>query len=123
MTVVQKGIPGDTYNVGGENQPTNLHIVDMICGILDDVVPNSPYKPHKSLIEFVEDRPGHDRRYAMDITKIKKELNWSPKETLESGLRLTIDWYLNNDAWLAKIEERPTYQEWMEQNYAGRGEG
>jgi len=122
LTVLQKGIPGETYNIGGENQPTNLQIVEMICALLDEALPDSPYKPHKSLIEFVEDRPGHDRRYAMDSTKINKELGWVPKETLESGMSKTIDWYLSNTEWVSKIQERPTFREWMLQNYEGRGE-
>ncbi len=76
--VLQRGKPGEMYNVGGDNQPTNLQIVRKLCGILDELAPDSPHRPHEALIEFVTDRPGHDRRYAMDISKIKKELNWSP---------------------------------------------
>ena len=114
---------GETYNIGGENQPTNISLVELICDLLDYALPESSYHPHRSLIEFVEDRPGHDRRYAMDTTKIRTELVWESKETLESGMSKTIDWYLSNTEWVSKIQERPTFREWMQQNYEGRGEG
>jgi dTDP-glucose 4,6-dehydratase len=122
LKVLREGTAGETYNIGGGNQPTNISLVDIICGMLDDLLTDSPYQPHRSLITFIEDRPGHDRRYAMDITKIGSELGWEPKESLESGLKKTLDWYLSNSTWISGINERPSYQEWIEQNYAERGE-
>ena len=98
--VLQHGTPGESYNIGGNNQPTNLEIVQMTCKILDEFLPGSMFFPHKNLIKFVKDRPGHDRRYAMNITKIKRELGWQPKYSLESGLRKTIRWYLDNEDWI-----------------------
>lgn len=121
LDVLQYGKVGETYNVGGNNQPTNLEIVKTICTILDELLPNSPHKPHSKLIEFVPDRPGHDRRYAMDISKINRELNWQPKVNLEAGLRKTIEWYLSNQNWVASIQNRPSFQSWIDQNYASRG--
>ena len=119
--VLQKGKPGETYNIGGGNQPTNLEIVNTLCDILDERLPDSPHKPHKQLIHFVDDRPGHDRRYAMNINKIKKEIGWQPVENLDSGLRKTIDWYLDNKDWVGKIIDHPDYHEWMRKNYTERG--
>ena len=82
---------------------TNLEVVNTICSLLDELVPNSPNKPHSSLITYVPDRPGHDRRYAIDATKISKELGWKPNETFESGIRKTVQWYLDNDEWVQKV--------------------
>ncbi len=123
LRIISDGRVGETYNIGGENQPTNISLVELICDLLDDALQDSPYHPHRSLIEFVEDRPGHDRRYAMDSTKIKTELGWEPKETLESGLRKTMGWYFKNSGWVSNIRDRPSYREWMQQNYEDRGEG
>ncbi len=120
--VLQRGVSGEMYNIGGDNQPTNLQIVRKLCGILDELVPNSPHRPHEALIQFVTDRPGHDRRYAMDISKIREELGWSPDYSLESGLRKTVAWYLDNPDWVAAIGRRSDYQTWMDQNYKKRGE-
>jgi dTDP-glucose 4,6-dehydratase len=120
--VLQRGTPGEMYNVGGDNQPTNLQIVRKLCAILDELVPDSPYRPHEALIEFVTDRPGHDRRYAMDISKIKKDLSWSPGYSLEDGLRKTVSWYLENPVWVDAISQRSDYQTWMDRNYKKRGE-
>ena len=93
-----------------------------MCAILDERFPNSDYIPHESLINFVADRPGHDRRYAMDSGKIKRELDWSPKESIDSGLRKTIEWYLTHSDWVSTIQDRSTYQKWLEANYDTRGE-
>lgn len=118
--VLINGLVGETYLIGGKNQPTNIEIIRKICKILDAQLPDSPYLPHESLITFVPDRPGHDRRYAMDISKIIGELDWEPKETLDSGLSKTIEWYLNNLAWASKIREEKSYGEWINQNYSQR---
>lgn len=97
--VLEKGKVGESYNIGGFNEHTNLDVVQTLCDILDELLPESSYKPHNNLIHFVTDRPGHDLRYAIDATKIQKELGWQPRETFASGLRKTVEWYLNNREW------------------------
>ena len=101
--VLRQGRVGETYNIAGREQHANISIVKMICAILDDALPRSPHRPHEKLIEFVVDRPGHDLRYAVDDAKIRRELQWRPKETLASGLKKTVQWYLDNRAWWEKI--------------------
>ena len=118
--VLNKGRDGETYLVGGGNQPANLTLVERICAILDERVPQSKIKPHKSLVKFVADRPGHDRRYALDFSKIRSELGWQPTYTLEQGLAKTIDWYLTNTAWVQAVRARPGYADWLKQNYERR---
>lgn len=120
--VLGRGRLGETYNVGGGNQPTNLTVVRTLCAILDKLAPDSPHAPHEDLIRFVADRPGHDRRYAMNIDKIAHELSWEPQETLETGLLKTVQWYLDHPEWVAAIEAEGDYQTWMETNYEKRGE-
>ncbi len=119
--VVKRGKTGETYNIGGGNQPTNLEIVQTLCAILDELRPNSPHRPHAGLIRFVADRPGHDRRYAMNIGKIERELGWRPKENLASGLRKTVQWYLEHTGWIESIRQGSDLTGWMEKNYANRG--
>jgi dTDP-glucose 4,6-dehydratase len=119
-TVVCKGAPGETYNIGGGNQPPNLVVVQTICEIMDECMPNSPYVPHDSLIRFVADRLGHDRRYAMDITKISRELGWRPHHTLAEGLMNTAQWYLQNPDWIKAIQTQQEYQNWLARNYEQR---
>lgn len=119
--VLQRGRRGETYNIGGGNQPTNLEVVQTICAILDELLPASPHAPHARLIQFVADRPGHDRRYAMDISKIERELGWQPKESLRSGLEKTVRWYLSHPQWVEAIRKKGEYQEWLQKNYAERG--
>jgi len=119
--VIQKGKKGESYNIGGENQPTNLEIVTTICQLLDDIMPDSPNYPHNHLIEFITDRPGHDRRYAMDIRKIQAELNWRPQYTLTEGLKKTVNWYLDNKEWILAVKQQKDYQNWVSQNYKKRG--
>jgi dTDP-glucose 4,6-dehydratase len=119
--VIENGQPGETYNIGGNNQPANLMVVHTLCDILDELMPDSDFVPHKSLIQYVADRPGHDRRYAMDITKIRDELGWQPRESIESGLLKTVTWYLENPAWVAAIHQHQDYQGWLQKNYSGRG--
>lgn len=118
--VLERGRPGETYHIGGDNQPTNLSLVTRICQLLDQLRPDSASVPHEVLIEFVPDRPGHDRRYAMDISKIRRELGWTPTESLESGLEKTIGWYLDNREWVASIQNQPDFKAWMELNYERR---
>jgi dTDP-glucose 4,6-dehydratase len=116
--ILRKGRVGETYNIGGNNQPANIEIVRIICQILDRLAP-SPRK-YEELIKFVKDRPGHDRRYAMNIEKIKRELGWVPRESLETGLHKTVAWYLNNQDWVHEINNRPDFQSWVEKNYSLR---
>ena len=104
--VLKKGHIGQTYNIGGDNEITNLDIVNKICSIMDEEKPLSSGKSYSNLIEFVEDRPGHDFRYAINASKIKNELNWHPSENFESGLRKTISWYLNNEEWIKDLERK-----------------
>jgi dTDP-glucose 4,6-dehydratase len=119
--VLQRGKLGQTYNIGGDNQPTNLELVQKLCSILDEHLPQSPHVPHENLISFVADRPGHDRRYAMDIHKIQSELNWGPKEDLMTGLQKTVTWYLENSDWVDIIRSGQEYSAWVERNYGKRG--
>jgi dTDP-glucose 4,6-dehydratase len=118
--VIESGKLGQTYNVGGGNQPSNIDIVKELCANLDELRPAS--SPYASLITYVPDRPGHDRRYAMDITRISTELGWRPRHDLASGLRETVLWYLNHMDWVETILSENDYQMWLEKNYVGRGE-
>lgn len=120
LQVLEKGPVGETYNIGGNNQPYNLDIVKTICENLDELLPHSPYKPHFQLIQHVPDRPGHDRRYAMNISKIQRQLGWQPRETLQSGLTKTVKWYLENHDWVEKLIQKTDYRSWMDQNYTNR---
>lgn len=103
--VVTEGVVGETYNIGGHNEKANIEVVKTICSLLEEMVPNKPngVKHYQDLITFVTDRPGHDLRYAIDATKIGKELGWYPQETFESGLRKTVEWYLNNEKWWRRV--------------------
>jgi len=101
--VLTQGRPGESYNIGGDGERTNLDIVTALCALLDEMLPNSPHRPHDGLITFVADRPGHDRRYAMDATKLRTEFGWGPRESVESGLRQTVRWYLDNRWWWEPI--------------------
>jgi len=102
-TVLERGRPGETYNVGGNSERTNLEVVHTLCRLLDELCPDSPHRPHDQLITFVADRPGHDLRYAIDATRIKAELGWEPKESFDSGLRKTVQWYLSNAEWIGRV--------------------
>lgn len=103
--VLQRGTVGETYNIGGNNEQKNLNVVETICDILDELKPDSAYKPHRQLIQFVTDRPGHDLRYAIDANKITQELGWQPQETFTSGLRKTVQWYLDNLEWWQRVRD------------------
>ena len=116
-TVLGRGRPGETYNIGGNNEIKNIDVVTTICSVLDELRPTDPIVPHKKLITFVKDRPGHDRRYAMNATKIETELGWRPKETFESGIRKTIQWYLDNEAWIQSVTSG-SYRQWMATQYS-----
>ncbi|NLN70330.1 MAG: dTDP-glucose 4,6-dehydratase [Chloroflexi bacterium] len=119
-SVLNKGKVGESYNVGGGNQPPNIEIVTTICTLLDEANPSSDFCPHAQLITYVTDRPGHDRRYAMNIDKIYQELDWKPSVDLQEGLRRTVNWYLNHIDWLTVIIKEKDYQNWVEINYQGR---
>lgn len=114
--VLEKGHVGEMYNIGGRCEKTNLEVVHTLCKILDEMLPDSRYTPHDSLFTFVKDRPGHDRRYAIDSSKIETELAWSPKETFDSGLKKTIHWYLENPKWV-KAVQTGAYREWINRHY------
>lgn len=101
--VLEAGRPGEVYNIGGNCEKPNLEVVHTICDIVDELRPDLPHAPCRSLIRFVQDRPGHDRRYAIDASKIKRELGWEPQETFESGLRRTVAWYVENGAWVERV--------------------
>ncbi|MDY6938902.1 MAG: dTDP-glucose 4,6-dehydratase [Cyanobacteriota bacterium] len=112
-TVIHQGKPGETYNVGGNNEVKNIDLVKMLCKLMDELAPNLPVRPSEELITFVKDRPGHDRRYAIDSTKLKTELGWTPSVTVEEGLRQTVNWYLGHEYWwkpLLSEEYRKYYQ-------------
>ena len=116
--VLQHSCIGETYNIGGNNEQTNLTVVEKICAILDELVPKPNFR-YSSLITFVKDRLGHDRRYAIDCRKLKSDLGWEPKENFNSGLLKTIQWYLNNPIWIEQIQSG-AYQTWIKQNYEDR---
>jgi dTDP-glucose 4,6-dehydratase len=117
--VLEKGTVGEVYNIGGNYEKTNLEIVQTVCAILDELVPNSPFRPHQELITYVKDRPGHDRRYAIDPSKIVREIGWQPAETFESGIKKTVTWYLENRNWVENVSSG-SYQNWITQNYEAR---
>jgi dTDP-glucose 4,6-dehydratase len=116
--VLARGKAGETYNIGGWNEKPNLEIVDTICAVLDELRPNDPVVPHRRLITFVKDRPGHDRRYAIDARKIARELGWRPRESFETGIRKTIEWYLEHDDWVKEVTSG-AYRHWIATHYAG----
>jgi dTDP-glucose 4,6-dehydratase len=109
--VLEQGRLGESYNIGGFNEHTNLEVVELICQIMDELLPDSPHKPHKQLITFVTDRPGHDARYAIDASKIEQELKWAPQETFATGLRKTVQWYLDNRQWCENVMDGSYQQE------------
>lgn len=117
--VLVNGRPGETYNIGGHSEKSNIDVVRAICGMLNELRPNPEIGDYSSLITFVKDRPGHDRRYAIDTSKIGSELGWAPRETFETGLRRTVGWYLENQAWVEDVQSG-AYQNWIELNYGDR---
>ncbi|HAX19769.1 MAG TPA: dTDP-glucose 4,6-dehydratase [Hydrogenophaga sp.] len=114
--VLEAGQPGETYNVGGWNEMANIEIVKKVCALLDEFRPRADGKPYKEQITYVKDRPGHDRRYAIDARKIHTELGWKPVETFESGIRKTVQWYLDNPEWVAHVQSG-AYRNWIGTQY------
>jgi dTDP-glucose 4,6-dehydratase len=117
--VLEAGSVGEVYNVGGWNEKTNIDIVNTICGLLDELQPRKDGMSYREQIMHVKDRPGHDRRYAIDARKIERELGWKPAETFETGIRKTVRWYLDNPGWLSNVQSG-SYRQWLEKNYAAR---
>lgn len=117
--VVTEGVVDETYNIGGHNEKKNLDVVLKLCELLDELRPDSQFVPHAQLITYVQDRPGHDQRYAIDASKIQRELGWTPSETFDSGIRKTVEWYLSNESWVSHVKSG-SYQNWIDQNYAKR---
>ncbi|MGH8814143.1 MAG: GDP-mannose 4,6-dehydratase, partial [Advenella sp.] len=115
--VLEAGTPGETYNIGGWNEKPNIDIVHTVCTLLDALRP-LVVGPYRSLITFVTDRPGHDRRYAIDARKIERELGWKPAETFETGIRKTVRWFLDNPSWVSNVQSG-AYRTWVEKNYKG----
>jgi dTDP-glucose 4,6-dehydratase len=115
--VLKHGKIGDTYNVGGCNERANLDVVMTLCGILDELKPRADGSKYENQITYVKDRPGHDRRYAIDASKLERELGWKPKETFETGLRKTVLWYLENETWVNHLVSR-RYQNWVQNQYS-----
>jgi dTDP-glucose 4,6-dehydratase len=113
---VEQGQVGEAYNIGGNCEKTNLEVVETICTILDELFPDSSHAPHSSLVTFVKDRAGHDRRYAIDSTKTEGELGWQPVETFNSGIRKTVRWYMEHTAWVESVQTG-AYRQWIHQHY------
>jgi len=114
--IMQRGSRGQTYNIGGRCEMANLDTVDMLCGMLDEMMPRADRSSRRDLITFVKDRPGHDLRYAIDCSKLENELGWTPRETFESGLRKTIQWYLDNPQWIQRVKSGE-YRSWVKLHY------
>ncbi len=112
--VLDKGRCGETYNIGGDSEMNNLDVVTAICNIMDELRPAGA--PHSALIRFVKDRPGHDRRYAMNTAKLRRELGWRPRETFATGIRRTVEWYLANSAWVDQVTSGE-YRQWIASHY------
>jgi len=119
ISVLEKGVPGETYNIGGGAERENIEIVHLLCDLVDDRLGHSDNNSSRRLVQFVADRPGHDRRYAIDVTKIKAELAWSPRYTFEEAMESTVDWYLNNREWIDSVRSGD-YRKWIEKNYQER---
>ena len=114
--VLEAGTPGETYNIGGCNEKTNLEVVHVLCDMLDQACPRTDARSYREQITFVKDRPGHDRRYAIDASKIQRELGWAPSETFESGIRKTVRWYLDNQGWVTNVTSG-AYRDWVSRQY------
>ncbi len=121
-TVLDRGTPGETYNIGGRSEKTNLEVVHGICGMLDRLQPRADGRPYASQIEFVRDRPGHDRRYAIDCSRIERELGWKPAETFDGGIAATVRWYLDHQAWVQRVVSGE-YRQWVGRQYGTQMSG
>ena len=115
--VLERGVPGQVYNVGGENEQPNLHVVRTICAVLDELSPRADGRRYVEQITFVTDRPGHDRRYAIDISRSRRDLGCQPAETFETGLRKTVRWYLDHPQWVESVTSG-AYRDWVGTHYA-----
>ncbi len=115
--IMKEGTRGETYNIGGQCEMTNIDLVNRICDTIDEMAGQPDLPPRRELIAFVKDRPGHDLRYAIDFSKLTEELGWLPDESFESGIRKTIQWYLDNQAWVDQVKSGKYYQAWMKQHY------
>ena len=120
-TVLAAGQPGETYNVGGWNEKPNIEIVKTVCRLLDDLRPRQDGQSYATLIAYVKDRPGHDRRYAIDAQKIERELGWKPAETFDTGIRKTVEWYLDHPDWVANVQSG-AYRDWVKTHYTAQAE-
>jgi dTDP-glucose 4,6-dehydratase len=118
--VLEVGRVGEVYNIGGCNEKPNIEIVHTVCALLDELRPRTDGRSYREQIAYVTDRPGHDRRYAIDASKIEHELGWKPAETFETGIRKTVQWYLDNQSWVSNVQSG-AYRTWVEKNYQGRG--
>ena len=117
--VLEAGQLGEVYNVGGWNEKANIDIVKTVCSLLDELRPRADGKPYAEQITYVTDRPGHDRRYAIDARKLERELGWKPAETFETGIRKTVQWYLDHPEWVAQVQSG-SYRDWLVQQYGGQ---
>jgi dTDP-glucose 4,6-dehydratase len=117
LMVLEKGRTGETFNIGGLNEQKNIDVVNILCALLDELHPKGA--PHNRLISYVKDRPGHDRRYAIDCKKLQCDLGWAPKESFHTGIRKTVQWYLENPKWVEKVVSGE-YREWIAGNYSAR---
>jgi dTDP-glucose 4,6-dehydratase len=120
--ILVDGRIGETYNIGGNTQLSNVEVIQTICTILDDLQPKSQFAPHNKLMKYVQDRPGHDRRYAIDCSKLEIELGWNPRTSFSDGIAQTVTWYLDHLNWVSEMHSRKDYQIWIEKNYEQRGE-
>ena len=118
--IMQHGTRGETYNIGGQCEMANIDLVNHICDLVDEMAPQANTPPRRELITFVKDRPGHDLRYAIDFSKLTKNLGWLPDESFETGIKKTIQWYLDNRSWVEKVKSGEYYQNWIKQHYEGR---